>query len=62
MSEENTAIEMSPNMVAAIVQIIDLGSKAGAYQGADISVVGEVRQQLVEALQPYIEKSDQASE
>jgi hypothetical protein len=55
MSEDTQAtIEMSPNVVAALVQIIDLGSKAGAYQGGDITVVGEVREQLVMALKPYM--------
>lgn len=63
MSEEQQdTIEMSPNMVAALVQIIDLGSKAGAFQGADVTVVGEVREKLVEALTPFIKSEAEASE
>ena len=54
---ENKVVEVPANVVGAMVQIIDLGGKAGAYQGVDITTVGQVREQLVALIQPLIDEA-----
>ena len=56
MSEEKF-IEVEVKVAQAIVKIIDLGSESGAYKGADISIVGQIRQALVEELQGMVQET-----
>jgi hypothetical protein len=57
---ENNTIELQANVVVALVQIIDLGAKKGAFVGNDLSTVGEVRSMLVEKLQPFMQSEEEA--
>ena len=61
MSEENT-VNLEANVVAALVQIIDLGAKKGSYSGSDLSTVGEVRAMLVEKLKPFMQNEEESEE
>jgi hypothetical protein len=59
---EQSTINLDANVVVALVQIIDLGGKKGAYTGNDLSVVGNIRSLLVEELKPFMDTEEATSE
>lgn len=59
MSEDQTNIELSLNDIAAVVQIIDVVTKRGAFEGTELEAVGVLRNRFakfVEAKQPKQEE------
>lgn len=68
MSEENTQPEAAPasglslNDLAAAVQIIDICTKRGAFEGTELEVVGGVRGRLTAFLQANAPKKEEATE
>ena len=55
-------VEVNPNLLGAMVQIIDVASSKGAFTGQDISAVGDVRKELVGILQPLQEAAQAAND
>jgi len=61
---ETDAVQLSLADLAAVVQIIDTTTKRGAFEGAELEVVGAVRNRFaafVEAQQKATEEAEAAS-
>lgn len=59
MAEENNQVQI--NDVAIAINAIDIASKAGAYNGADMEIIGGARNRLhalVQAAQPAPEAAN----
>ena len=59
-TEEAAPVQLSLADLAAVVQIIDVASKRGAFEGAELESVGGVRNRLgafVDASQPAPEEA-----
>jgi len=50
-------VEVRPEVVAAVLQVIDLAAKKGVFVGDDLTVVGQVRGELVNAVNASNEKA-----
>ena len=48
---EGTPVQLNLNDLAGAVQVIDICSKRGAFEGAELADVGALRTRLVEFLQ-----------
>ena len=44
-------VTVNLNLVAAMVQIIDRSAQAGAFTGADLTTVGQIRAELVRVVE-----------
>lgn len=66
MEEENTVVELNLNDIASAVQIIDVVTKRGAFEGTELEAVGILRNRFakfVESKQPkQDEQQQQATE
>jgi len=60
MSEEQITISFQD--LAAIINIIDVASKRGAFEGKDLSAVGQVRDRIQEFLVSHAEQTQESSE
>jgi hypothetical protein len=67
MSEEKQEVQLGLNDIAAVVQIIDVVTKRGAFEGPELEAVGVLRNRFAafvqskqpvqeEAAEPQIEK------
>ena len=45
-------LEINPNLVMSMMQVIDLSASKGVFTGKDLTAVGEIRRQLEEVLAP----------
>jgi len=64
-TEEAAPVQLSLADLAAVVQIIDVASKRGAFEGAELESVGGVRNRLaafVDASQPAPEEASAEAE
>ena len=52
-------VEIDLQTVKAIVQIIDVCSKRGAFEGGELSQVGQVRESILMAAQEEIKKEQE---
>lgn len=52
-------VEINLQTVKAIVQIIDVCSKRGAFEGAELSQVGQVRESILMAAQKELKKEQE---
>jgi len=50
-------VKLSPDLVAAVIQIIDMCAKQGVFVGPNLSVAGQVRGELERALTALNENS-----
>jgi len=60
MSEEQISISFQD--LAAIINIIDVASKRGAFEGKDLSAVGQVRDRIQAFLVSHAEQAQESSE
>lgn len=51
-------VKVRPEVVGAVIQIIDESAKKGVFSGADLTTVGNIRQQLVEAINEAMPKPE----
>lgn len=61
MTEEVQEVQLSLNDIAAVVQIIDVVTKRGAFEGTELEAVGILRNRFakfVESKQPAPEQAD----
>jgi len=58
--EAQQEIQLGVQDLAAAVQIIDICSKRGAFEGAELEQVGAVRSRFVAFLQANAEQEEQA--
>jgi len=61
MTEQEQEVQLSLNDIAAAVQIIDVVTKRGAFEGTELEAVGMLRNRFakfVEAKQPPQEQDD----
>ena len=62
-TEDTAAVELSISDLASMVQVIDLCSQRGAFQGSELEAVGQLRgriQSFVQANSPNEEETDDA--
>ena len=45
-----------------VLQLIDISSKRGCWEGSELKSVGILREELVERLKPYVEPEEESSE
>ena len=50
-------VQLNPNTVGAMIQIIDVAASKGVFSGVDITSVGQIRSELVEVLRPLQEEA-----
>lgn len=61
MTEEVQEVQLSLNDIAAVVQIIDVVTKRGAFEGTELEAVGILRNRFskfVESKQPAPEQTN----
>jgi hypothetical protein len=64
-AEDQAPIQLGLNDLAAVIQIIDVCSKRGAFEGAELESVGQVRGRIaafVQANAPKKEEGDAEAE
>jgi hypothetical protein len=45
-------VEINPNLVMSMIQVIDVAAQKGTFTGKDLTAVGKIREQLEEVLSP----------
>jgi hypothetical protein len=55
-------VEVRPEIIGAVIQIIDLAASKGSFSGNDLSTVGAVRAELVDAVKEQKAFSHPAAE
>ena len=54
--------EINVGTVMTMIEIIDMAAKKGTFHGADLSVVGATRAELMEIIQPLVEAEKKAED
>lgn len=63
MSEEKVEeVRLSLDDIAACVQIIDLCSKRGAFEGPELEAIGTLRKKLVDFIKTHAPPSEEETE
>lgn len=55
--EGNPLVQISPQLLVSVVQIIDLCSSRGAIQGPELFPIGTLREELVNRLKEFQENN-----
>jgi hypothetical protein len=55
-------VNVRPEMLSAVVQIIDMSAAKGVFVGNDLTTVGTVRQELVDLLKSAVTEKVPAAE
>jgi hypothetical protein len=55
-------VNVSLDVVKAVVQLIDVCSKRGAFEGGELSTVGKIRDEILAAAQDELKAEQEAAE
>jgi len=54
--------EISVGTVMTMIEIIDMAAKKGTFHGADLTIVGATRGELMEIIQPLVDAEKKAED